>query len=358
MMHKENQLILELCKFEYAKKNVLTEQMKKQLDYPYILGQLLYNRVGVMAYSALKEHELLHTVNREFRNTLKAIYEYNFTKVDSFVESLKMLQPICTNFNFPYAFLKGAYLVDLYPKGLRTSNDIDILIMPENITDLSNALKISGFHQGNIRSEKFVSANRTEIISSRINRGETVPFVKEVDLPGMKYLEIDVNFSLGFRPGMDDQVVRDFLSRTQPLILSTVSTLNKTDFLIHLCVHLYKEATVMSWVEMGRDISLYKYCDIYLFIQRFMEEKLAAELIRRINDVELNKECYYALYHTKELFGVENKSIDRLLSEIQPADLSFMTQVLEPQTGKIYSCDIDYRDWVFCNNRKEKLYEA
>lgn len=358
MMYKENQLILEFCKFEYAKKEILTEQIEKQLDYPYILGQLLYNRVGAMAYEALKKHELLHTVNREFRNTLKAIYEYNSTKVDSFVESLEMLQSVCANFNFPYAFLKGAYLVDVYPKGLRTSNDIDILIKPENITDLTNALKASGFQQGNILNERFVPANRTEIISSRMNRGETVPFIKAVDLPGMKYLEIDVNFSLGFRPGMDDQVVSDFLSRTQPLILSTVSTLNKTDFLIHLCAHLYKEATVMSWVEMGRDISLYKYCDIYLFIQRFMEEKLAAELIQRINGVGLNKECYYALYHTKELFGVENKSMDRLLSEIRPADLSFMTQVLEPQTGKIYTYDMNYRDWVFCNNRKEKLYEA
>ena len=46
MMYKENQLILELCKFEYSKKEMLTKQMEKQLDYSYILGQLLYNRVG------------------------------------------------------------------------------------------------------------------------------------------------------------------------------------------------------------------------------------------------------------------------------------------------------------------------
>lgn len=153
-------------------------------------------------------------------------------------------------------------------------------------------------------------------------------------------------------------VVSDFLGRIQPLILNTISTLNKADFFMHLCSHLYKEATVMSWVEMGRDISLYKYCDIYLFLQRFMDEELAAELIQRINGIGLNKECYYALYHTKSLFGVENKSMDSLLSGIRPADLSFITQILEPQTGKVYSYDMSYRDWVFCNDRKEQLYEV
>lgn len=84
-MDKENRLILELCKGESAEKETLNELMQDRLDYPYILGHLLYNRVGAMAYYALKENQLLHKVNREFRNTLKAIYEYNFNKTDSFL---------------------------------------------------------------------------------------------------------------------------------------------------------------------------------------------------------------------------------------------------------------------------------
>lgn len=357
-MDNENKLILELCKGKFANKQVLNELMKKRLDYPYILGQLLYNRVGAMAYIALKENRLLHGVNREFRNSLKAVYEYNFNKTESFISVLSSLKNICTNFRFPYAFLKGSYLVDIYDKGLRTSNDIDILINPNDITELADELKAVGFNQGNVRNETFIPASRAEIISSRMNRGETVPFVKEVNLPGMRFLEIDVNFSLGFRPGVDEQVVCDFLNRTQPMILNTISTLDKTDFLMHLCAHLYKEATVMSWVEMGRDISLYKYCDIYLFIHNFMNEEFATELIHRIADVGLDKECYYTLYNSRELFGIENKNLDKVLQDIQPEEISFMTQILEPQTGKMYSHSMSYRDWVFCSDRKGKLYET
>lgn len=357
-MNNENKFILELCKFEYAKKEVLMNLMKERLNYPYILGHLLYNRVGAMAYYALKKNELLHMVNREFRNTLKAIYEYNHDQTNSFFETLNLLKTACADFNFPYALLKGAYLVDMYPKGLRTSNDIDILIEPDNITQLNDVLKSSGFKQGNIRNEVFVPASRTEIISSRMNRGETVPFVKEVNLPNMRYLEVDVNFSLGFRPGMDERVVGDFLSHTQPLILNSVFTLNRADFLMHLCAHLYKEASVMSWVEMGRDISLYKYCDIYLFLHRFMDEKLSAELIKRIKKVGLNRECYYALYYVRLLFDIENENLNRLLNEIHPDDLSFMTKICEPQSGKLYSFNMDYRDWAFCSDRKGNLYET
>lgn len=357
-MIRENVLILELCKGKYANVDVLRELLCKKLDYPYILGQLFYNRIGAIAYTLLKDNNLLQGLNREFRNSLKIVYEYNFVKTDSYISSLKQVKNLCKTFQFPYAFLKGAYLVELYDKGLRTSNDIDILINPQNITELTNKLKEVGFEQGNIINEKFAPASRTEIISSRMNKGETVPFVKEVGLPGMKYLEIDVNFSLGFRPGMDEKVVSDFLARTQPLILNAISTLDKVDFLIHLCAHLYKEATVMNWVRMGRDISLYKYCDIYLFVKEFMTEEFEVSLIQRIIDLHLNKECFFALSYTKELFELNDEILNGVIKSIKPTDTLFMKQVLEPETGKVYSYDMNYREWVFCSDRKEKLYET
>lgn len=357
-MNNENKFILEIIKGERAEKNILIELMGEKMDYPYILGQLLFNRVGAIAYFTLLRNELLQKVNREFRNSLKAIYEYNSMKTESFIKATQSLAKACTYMDFPYAFLKGAYLVGLYPHGLRTSNDIDILIDPEHITELSNILKKYDFKQGNIKNEIFVPADRKEIISSRMNRGETVPFVKEVDMPGMKYLEIDVNFSLGFSPGIDESIVRTFLEKTQPLIFDAISTLNDVDFLLHLCAHLYKEATVMSWVEMGRDISLYKYCDIYMYLNRHLNEDYCEKLIQRIDEVGLCKECYYTFYNTKKLFGISNSFVEKLVDKIRPNDLSFMSQIIDPQQEKRYSFDLDYNDWIFCSNRRELLHET
>jgi len=358
LVKNENKYILEMCKGELANKEELIQLMNEKMDYPYILGQLLYNRIGAIAYLTLKQNELLQKVNREFRNTLRAIYEYNSVKTDSFIKVNESFLSVCREIRFPYAFLKGAYLVELYPHGLRTSNDIDILIEPGNITELTNILKKHGFQQGNIRNEIFVPSGRKEIVSSRMNRGETVPFVKEINYPGMKYLEVDVNFSLGFRPGMDESIVRNFLNHTQPLILTEISTLDDTDFLLHLCAHLYKEATVLSWVEMGRDISLYKYCDIYVYLNQYMNDAYATKLVRRVKEVGLHKECYYTLYYAKELFCIQNQFVDKVLEKIRPDDLSFMNQVFDPQNRIIYSFDINYKDWVFCCDRKGLLYET
>lgn len=357
-MKKENKYILEIIKGEKTNANALTKLMKGNLDYPYILGQLLFNRVGAIAYFTLKQNGLLQKVNREFRSSLKTIYEYNLIRTDSFCKALQSLGEIFREIDFPYAFLKGAYLVQLYPRGLRTSNDIDILINPNNITELTNILKKHEFKQGNIKNELFVPADRKEIVFSRMNRGETVPFVKEVNMPGMKYLEIDINFSLGFRPGMDESIVRAFLDRTQPLILGEIATLDNIDFFLHLCAHLYKEATVMSWVEMGRDISLYKHIDICMYLNHQLNEYDFRKMIQRIKEVELQKECYFAVFYTKQLFNDLNPYVDMLLEEIRPEDLSFMKQIIDLPKRKKYFFDIDYNDWVFCSNRKGTLYEA
>ena len=80
--------------------------------------------------------------------------------------------------------LKGAVLCKKYPKGYRTSNDIDLLVCPERVTQIGKALIKEGFRQGDIRNGTFIPASRKEIIESRMTRGETIPYIKEVNLPG------------------------------------------------------------------------------------------------------------------------------------------------------------------------------
>lgn len=113
-----------------------------------------------------------------------------------------------------------------------------------------------------------------------MNRGETVPFVRRMGCPGMEYLELDLNFSLDYQAGGGD-AEGEMLSRRETMPGCGLYTLSLPDFILHLCAHLYKEATVMAWVEMGRDQSLYKYADLYLLTELFLDEELAGELGRR-----------------------------------------------------------------------------
>ena len=359
-MKNENALILELCKFINPDKQKIEEYMAKTVHWPYVLGQLLFHRMGGAAYYVLRECGLLGRVNREVRNSLKIIRDSGKAKSEGLKASLTKLSEIINGAKFPYALLKGAYLVEIYPPGLRTSNDIDILIDQKDVSKLEPLLKTAGFLQGNIRNGSFPPASRAEIISSRMNRGETVPYIKRVDMPGMEYLEIDINFSLDFKAKQDDDIVGALLENSEPLIKTeaqSLFTLSPADFLIHLCCHLYKEAAVYAWVEMERDLSLYKFVDIYLLLNRWDDCEFYAELSSRICKYGLNRECYYALMRTKELFKIENAGLDKVLTNICPESTDYLNEIIQPEQNKKYRYDKAFSEWLFTGRRKEHLYE-
>ena len=348
MKYKENQLILELCKFlDYDRKKI-KKLLSEKLDMAYVLGNLMMNRVGGIAYTVLKDSGCIGLVNREFKSTLENVFENNKCRTQSFKESLVHMTKMLENVNFKYVFLKGAYLAYLYPEGCRTSNDIDMLANQTDLDYIDEIMQRNCFSQGYITDNMFVSATRQEKIITRMSRGETIPYIKQIDLPGMKFLEIDVNFSLDFKPE-ESFVVKNMLDNTNQNILSD------TDFLIHLCVHLYKEATTYNWVFMERDMSLYKFCDIYLWINRFVNEKYAELFVSLVKKYNLQKECYYVLYNTQVLFNIENSLLVKIIDEIRPIDCKFMNEIYNPQDKKTMKYEMDFVNWVFCKNRIGEL---
>lgn len=357
-MNMENDLVLHLCRFLDYDEAAIRAALDGGADMPAVLGQLLYHRMGGVAYETLKACGLLPSLNREFRNVLSSMRRSYEIQTDSYCKALAGLGALFASAPFPYAFLKGAYLISLYPKGLRTSNDFDVLVNPRDVTKLENLLKSGGFVQGYRKGDEFREASREEIITSRMNRGETVPFVKRVDLPFMNYAEIDINFSLDFKATGGTPLVGSLLERAErgiPTPKGALYTLSKADFLIHLCAHLYKEASIYHWVQMGRDLSLYKFCDIYLYVRRFLNGSFAGELARTIRQYGMQKECYYALSGTRRLFSVQSEALDALLRQIQPRDSSYLRRIYDPAHRASYTYDMDYEDWLFQKDRLHHL---
>ena len=326
---------------------------------PSVLGHLFYNRMAAIAYGTLKEQGLLGRVNREFRNSLKVMYEYNVIKNQSFFRCIAYLKNILSEANCNYAMLKGALLCRYYPKGYRSSNDIDLLVLPEDVTKIGEVLYAEGFRQGNIRDGKFMPATRREIIESKMMRGETVPYIKEVDLPNMKFLEVDINFSLDFKNG-DINVLRDILSRVTVMHIHGmyIPTLDSKDFFIHLCCHLYKEATTLPWIEMNRDMTLYKYADIYLLLSSMTEDEIKG-VFRRAKILGMDKICAFAILHTAELFTVNNKCAVSIAENILAKDSEFIHTVFSPKdkTMLVFT-EKNISERFFETNRKELLKEV
>ena len=356
-MERERRWILTVCDPRVNDGARIRAIMEEPLDGAYMLGQLLFHRVGGLACEKLERLSLLEGMNREFRNTLLTVYRDGGSKTTDFLQLLEMLAGILKEADFPYALLKGAFLAGIYPHGCRTSNDIDLLLRAEDLDRLTALLTARGFAQGWVRSGRIQPATRGEVVAARMNRGETIPFLRETGLRAIPILELDVNFSLDCAPGNGCGAVPRMLEEARPRIETSAGalrTLSEEDFLIHLCCHLYKEAAAYPWVRFGRDQGLYKYCDIALCLLRYGSRALEERLAARIRALGLEKECYFALYHTNALFPLANTE---LLRRLTPADDSFLREVTDPGTGKRYRHELPTADWVFCGRRKEMLHE-
>ena len=232
-----------------------------------------------------------------------------------------------------------------------------------NSSDVSvfqRILQNNGFVQGHYQRETdtIITATRREVINSRLNYGETIPFIKRFG-DSNTILEVDINFTVDYQARDKNGIVRQLLNHLDTYVIndSLVPTLNKVGFLIHLCCHLYKEATVWDWMDKSAEI--YKYCDIFVFISKFGNDKFYSEFLKAAKQLGLEKECYFTLHNTSQIYPQlkTNRSLNSIIQALEPNDKSFLTTVVWPSQHKIFRYEIDFIDWLLCTNKKELLTE-
>lgn len=355
-MKKEEKLLFKnLCTFKSDK----FDETLIEYATPSVLGHLFYNRMQAVAYGTLKRHGLFRKVNREFCNSLKGAYEQNLQKNHSYFWCIRYLTEILSECSCRYAMLKGAFLCRYYPEGYRTSNDIDLLVLPENVTEIINVLAKAGFQQGYIRNQEFIAATRREIIESKMLRGETVPCIKEINLPGMKYVEVDINFSMDYKNG-DPDILKEILNRShiRDVLGLSVPTLDFCDFFIHLCSHLYKEATTLPWVEMKRDMTLYKYCDIYMLLLDMSRDEVK-RIFARARGFGMEKICAFAILHATALFNMVNGYAINFAKSLLDDTPEFIHTIVSPKDKKLFVyTEKNISKRFFAESRKDLLIEV
>ncbi len=260
----------------------LRDWMAQGLDYPYILGHLLFNRMGERRTTPFR---MPASFPRSTGNSA-ARWRRSMSRTGC-------APAVTAAFSASLEDAPGRAVSICPPQGRAAGQPVSGQAAhlkrhghPHSGTGHSRPVRPAAgkwLRAGVLRAGRFRPATRQEIISSRMNRGETVPFVRKVDLPGMPYWEIDINFTLDYQ-ARDSGAVERLLEGRQARIETAEAplyTLAPADFLLHLCAHLYKEASIYNWVEMGRDLSLYKFSDLYLLLREDLDEALAAEVLER-----------------------------------------------------------------------------
>lgn len=334
---------------------------EKGLDWYRILGFLELNKIGGYFFQKTKEYEikLPQSAERKLSQVLKIQSERN-----RFMR--KYIQDIGDELRYEklrFAFLKGSVLSNtnfrfseksfgcmalaegtkqtyrrqagepFYGEGERVSNDIDLLAEQKDISAIAKVLKNMGFVQGyyDFRESKIVPLPRAEILSRRMNRGETAPFVLETDDPCVPFVEVDINFSLDYLPNSHEEMLHAVLKDSLCYagnIQGGIRSLRADDFFLHLIMHQYKESVLYSMVQRSKDTELYKLLDIYLFIKRGYIE--LSDLHNKVKKYGLERPVYSVMSSISELFS--DFHFSDYASMFQPKDGE--DEVVDPPTGR------------------------
>ena len=337
---------------------------EKGLDWYWILGFLELNKIGGYFFNKTKELgiKIPQSAERRLSQSLKIQIERN-----QFMR--KYIQDISDELRderIRFAFLKGSVLSNtnfrfseksfgcmalseatrqtyrrqagepFYGEGERISNDIDLLVEQKEISAISEVLKNMGFVQGyyDFRESKIVSLSRAEILSRRMNRGETAPFVLETHNLCVPFIEVDINFSLDYLPNsyvdMLHTILKDAIGYAGN-ITGGIRSLCVDDFFLHLIMHQYKESILYSMVQRNKDMELYKLLDIYLFIKKGYIE--LSGLYNKVKKYGLEQTIYSVMSSISELFTDFHFSDYAPMFQLTGAS----DEVLDPPTGKKFT---------------------
>ncbi len=319
-MKIEQKIIIELLKYE--DNNKVLGLMKHNPNWIEILGYLTYHRLAGLAYEKIKN---LNVRNFDYPIYLNTYMINQSQKIRTYEQNkwINIISDELNKKNIKYVFLKGAILNNtLFKYGSRVSNDIDILIEKKSIPIITDVLNKLGFVQGkyNYKTKTIHKFTKKEIKESILTRGETAPFVMKTNLPEIETIDIDINFSIDWKP-TNNNIVNDFLNHRILINKNDnipIFSLNHYHNFIELCIHLYKDCTLIDIIRKRKVLDLYKFVDIYYYFKKYEAEINVDILYKIIKKYKLEKYIYFSLKYVTEIFpDIKNLELENLLKSIE-----------------------------------------
>ena len=205
-----------------------------------------------------------------------------------------------------YAVIKGAVLsARMHGNSVvRLSNDIDILISPNDIDMVKNLLLKNGFIQGRAVNGEIIPYTRQELIYQTAFTHQVAAFCKKTNNKLCPIVNIDINTDIFWGESSEKTDMSRFLQNCETFNIynTDVKRLSPIYEFISLCMHHYKDLNSI-YLLWERGIHLTLFSDIYYYIKNvhlnFNELKTACQSFNTTDYVN------FCLYHTNTVFEDE-----------------------------------------------------
>ncbi|WP_438432803.1 nucleotidyltransferase domain-containing protein [Gorillibacterium sp. sgz500922] len=342
----ERQLVLlASVEVEEADRPHLTELLDATLDWSEILYQMTTHRTLNMLTYNLKKFGLFEPLEGELKRLLNLQWAAYRERNGSYAAKLAETLRAFAEKNVVLPVLKGNLLVNtVYPSlETRTFNDLDFLMQLEDVNAVTEALEGLGYIQGEYDAEahEIKASSRKAKMVHQMTTHEIQEFIQLTDHPFAPVVEVDVNHDILWRGNCPYKVpTRELIARAVPIELygERGYRLDHADNLIQLCCHLYKEAVLMVWISSLKDLKLYKFADLYMYIRKFSSEIDWDGFQDRVRHYGLEKVVYYNLHYLQLLF--RDIVPEAVREAFRPDDLAYLDQyAIENETPSVWEYD-------------------
>ncbi len=210
--------------------------------------------------------------------------------------------------------------------GVRQSSDLDLLVDRADMPRLAELVAALGYAQGKLGADgKVVPYSRRTRVHWVTHLNNSLPFVKVGGTIEVDHFRLDPCHDITQRASAATIPTVDLFERSVALTVGGVAarTLSEIDHLLDLCLHLYKEATTLYYLESGKGLRLRQLVDVATLTSGWPAERWD-ELVRRAQHYAADAEIYYTLYFTALTCPTAVPA--RILAALKPTDDAYLDQ--------------------------------
>lgn len=308
------------------------------------------SKLNGMVWRNLKRWELNSCLPINIARNYEFFYLGNRMRNSYIIEEFAIMQKLFSENNIQIFPLKGIHLLyNIYSSDIavRQLNDIDILIMKKDALKIEKILNLSEYFQGHVVENKIEPLNREESIIWKTKMNNMAPFHKLTNNNWCQTLSIDCCFS--FQYDMDEKSMQRV--RDRGILKNGKWELDKIDMFLHLCCHLYKEASNASWILLGNELNLIKFCDLREFIILKMKDDDLKQAIERAQIYNCKEAVYFSIYYLEEIY--RDHMFDDYISKIELSNTEFLHSYGQREFGEAQIWKKDFIDRLFMDNMDE-----
>ncbi|MEK4059713.1 MULTISPECIES: nucleotidyltransferase domain-containing protein [unclassified Paenibacillus] len=333
VLSKERQLVI-LCSrgvWNGEHEAKARELLSHHLDWKDILYQGLTHRVLNLMFYHLKRLELVHVVEEEVVKVMKSQSKVYALRNQFYFEELGSIYRKINEKGLRAVILKGNYLAaHVYPSiETRTFNDLDLLISLSDGEQFVQILESLGYIQGeyNRSTDEIIPGTRKQKIMHQMATHELQECLKKTEHPFVSLLQVDLNHDVLWKGNCPYKIsTEELLSRAREteVLGHKCHVLDYEDFLIQLACHLYKEAVMLNWIADLRDLKLYKYADMLMYIEHYQDKLDWDKLISFCQEHSCEKVVYYAFFYVNYIYG--NVIPEHVMKALEPEDKAYLDE--------------------------------